>query len=227
MSIFDEFAEAFDYAIHFYDGVEYEKLTFGNDTFRIVLLFMWIGAIFAFCAMYYNNHYLGDFVQKLILSGAVDKSHALTLSELGLEKKLLLKYSLRSGSVLRKCVLAKDDPIPVSSEFYKGIGTPEKEDVTVENTPDTAAEAEISSNAEEGKPKRENINTLAFYIPEQLSKKAQTRYRKKGNGVFMLVISIVATGLFAFFAAVYGPLILRILDNAIASWSSNGTNYGR
>ena len=84
MSIFiKDIIATFDEAIHAYDRAEYRVLTFGNDTFRTVLLFMWIGAVFAFIASYYNNHYLGGFVEKLILSGATSKKNAKTL-DLGL-----------------------------------------------------------------------------------------------------------------------------------------------
>lgn len=95
-------------SIHFYDNGEFDALDFNMGTFRLVLLFIWIGAVFALLAMYYNNHYLGGFVQKLIESGATSKQEAKTLAELGLEDKFMLKYSLRAGSVLRKVVYATD-----------------------------------------------------------------------------------------------------------------------
>ncbi len=241
--IFKEIKNAFDYAIHFYDGVEYEKLTFGNDAFRIVLLFMWFGAIFAFIAMYYNNHYLGGFVEKLILSGATVKENAKTLEELGYSKKPFLKFSLRTGSVLRKCVLAKDDPIPVTSEFYKGIGTDADELTEKNNSEENRAEAEERSDADavlsdaqteaedtevsEKKQAREDINKIAFYIPTQLLKKAQTRYRKRGNSLFITIISIIVLGIIVFLAAVYGPLLLRFIDNALISMQGSENTYGR
>lgn len=95
-------------SIHFYDNGEFDALNFNMGTFRLILLFIWIGAVFAQLSMYYNNHYLGGFVQKLIQSGAKTREEAKTLSELGLEDKYMLKYSLRAGSVLRKVVMATD-----------------------------------------------------------------------------------------------------------------------
>ncbi len=213
----NEMVYAFDYAIHFYDGADYELLPFDNDTFRTVLLFMWFGAIFAFIAMYYNSCYLGGFVEKLILSGATTKENSKTLAELGCGKKLLLKYSLRSGSVLRKCVLGKDDPIPYSSDFYKGIGTPEENSDKFTETESPDDNEEIEEDSREVKKAKEDINSVAFYIPQQLQKKAQSRYRKRGNGIAFMILSIVVCAVIVFLAAIYGPLLLRFIDNTLVS----------
>ncbi len=221
---FEEIIADLKYAIHFYDHLDYEVLSFGQETFRIVLLFMWFGAIFAFCAMYYNNHYLGGFVQRLILSGATSKENAKTLSELGCADKLLLKYSLREGSVLRKCVLAQGQALPTTSEFYKGIGTAAKEE---ENDSNTDNDAEFDKSTSYAKKGKENVSTLAFYIPEYLVKKAQTRYRKKGNGILPLILSIVVLGIVVFFAMVYGPLLLQFIDNALVTMKGSGANSYR
>ncbi len=212
--IFKDIAAAFNEAIHAYDRGGYSVLTFGNDTFRVVLFFLWIGAIFAFCSSYYNNHYLGGFVEKLILSGATEWESAKTLDELGYGKKKMLRRSLRRGSVLRKCVLAQDDPIPVTSGFYKGIGT--EADGEAEGEVAVKPSFEAVSSAVEAKGK-EDLDTVAFYIPKELLKKAQTRYRKSGNGLGLLILSIICTGIVALILAIYAPLILRVIDNAFAA----------
>ena len=61
------------------------------------------------------------------------------------------------------------------------------------------------------------MDTVAFYIPKELLKKAQTRYRKSGNGIWFLILSIVATAIVALVLAIYAPLILRFIDNAFAA----------
>ncbi len=218
--IFKDIISAFDEALHFYDRGGYDVLPFGNDTFRIIILFIWIGSVFAMFSSYYNNRYLGGFVEKLILSGADEKQKAKTLSELGLSKKRMLKYSLREGSVLRKCVLAQNDPLPVTSVFYKGIGTEGEGNIRAEAEADTVLnQAEITKNSEtqaKDKKEKEDIDTLAFYIPKELLAKAETRYRKKGNGLGFIILAIFGTAVAGFILAVYTPLILGFVDNAFS-----------
>ena len=215
--LFKDIAAAFSEMIHTYDRADYSVLTFGNDTFRLVLLFMWIGAVFAFCSSYYNNHYLGGFVEKLILSGAVERKNAKTLAQLGYGEKKLIRYSLRRGSVLRKCVLAQDDEIPVTSEFYKGIGTEDSGEEDSAETEKATDEAKSAAIVAQVSKEKEDLDTVAFYIPKELLKKAQTRYRKSGNGFWFLILSIVATAIVALVLAIYAPLILRFIDNAFAA----------
>jgi len=171
-------------AIHFYDNGEFDALSFKMDTFRIILLFIWIGGVAALLAMYYNNHYLGGFVQKLIASGASSKESAKTLAELGLDGKFMLKHSLRAGSVLRKVVCATDR---------------EGADENGEST---------------------SVDGLAFYIPPELEFKAQTRYKKQGNGPGALILSILVTGIIMFLALIYSPLLLQFLDGLAAKAST-------
>ena len=121
-------------AIHFYDS-DYEVLNFSADIFRIVVVFIWIGSIFACIGMYYNSKVLGGLIGKLMASGARDAESAKTLEELGYGKKnFLLLRSLRDESTLRRYVIAREDAdapaekkrSPADLAFYI---PPEKADV--------------------------------------------------------------------------------------------------
>lgn len=97
-------SEFFYNLVHLYDEDQYQALNFTPNTFRIICLFIWIGAIAAMIGSYYSNHYLGTFIDKLIERGADCEGNALTIEGAGCKAGKMLLYSLREGSVLRRFV---------------------------------------------------------------------------------------------------------------------------
>ena len=95
-------SEFFYNLLHLYDADVYQTLNFTPNDFRVICLFIWIGAIAAMIGSYYSNHYLGGFVDRLVEKGANSSENALTIEEAGCKAGRLLCYSLREGSVLRR-----------------------------------------------------------------------------------------------------------------------------
>ena len=101
-------SEFFYNLLHLYDADEYQALNFTPNNFRIICLFIWIGAIAAMIGSYYSNHYLGTFVDKLIAKGANSEESALTIEGAGCKCEKMLSHSLREGSLLRRFVSVAD-----------------------------------------------------------------------------------------------------------------------
>ena len=71
------------------------------ETIIIPLL---IGIIIACIVLLISKQVAGKFVTRLIKRGATDEGTALYLSEIGLDRKALLKFSLKHGSSLKKVI---------------------------------------------------------------------------------------------------------------------------
>ena len=74
-----------------------------------ILSSMVIGVILAACIVFINKQTIGKFVKRLFDEKATSEDTAKTLEELGFEKSRILRHALRSGSTLRKMVMACSD----------------------------------------------------------------------------------------------------------------------
>lgn len=110
--------DSFDQLWSLYDGVVYDKLPFSPSQLQIVTVFVWIGVVLAFFISFYNNYYLGGFVERLCREGAETEESALTLAEAGYAEKKLLQSSLRDGSVLRRTVQVAKEAGDGGAERY-------------------------------------------------------------------------------------------------------------
>lgn len=209
-------SEFFSEIYHIYDDTIYQTLNFDPDTLRLVIIFVWIGAVIAFVGSFYANHYLGGFVQRLIGSGANSPESAKTLAQLGINKLSLLAFSLREGSVLRRTVMSKN---VLDSENAPNISQNLTDMETNDN--DSGNKAEKAENTRKAKKQKEDIASLAFYIPSERQEYAQNRYRRKGNGVLALTLSIAVITLVCFLLAVFGPWLMQILDELLTNFSKS------
>lgn len=111
-------SEFFYNLLHLYDADQYQSLNFSPNDFRVICIFIWIGAIAAMIGSYYSNHYLGGFVDKLVEAGARTEESALTIEGAGCKATRLLCHSLREGSVLRRNLLATGEGRAEDLKYY-------------------------------------------------------------------------------------------------------------
>lgn len=108
-----------------------QLLTGGNTTLASILWPLVAGVILAACAVFFNKQTVGKFVKKLFDAQANDADSAKSLSDLGLQKSVILKLALHPDSTLRKMVRsapAEDASAP--ERFYIPEETAYRAEVT-------------------------------------------------------------------------------------------------
>ena len=86
-----------------------EFLTGGSVSAASVIWPMMIGVFLAVLIAYFNKRSIGRLVKKLLAAPADSEESALSLSDMGLDKKSYIKYSLREGSTLSAMVKRTED----------------------------------------------------------------------------------------------------------------------
>ena len=86
-----------------------EFFTGGSLSAASVVWPMMIGVFLAVLIAYFNKRSIGKLVKKLLSAPADSEESALSLSDMGLEKKSYIKYSLRRGGTLSSIVKMTED----------------------------------------------------------------------------------------------------------------------
>ncbi len=86
-----------------------ELLTGGSVTAASVIWPIMIGVFLAILIAYFNKRSIGKLVQKLLAAPADSEENALSLSDMGLEKRSYIKYALRRGGTLSSIVKMTED----------------------------------------------------------------------------------------------------------------------
>ncbi len=196
----ENIASYFQLLYEYYDSFEYANFEFtgGNSSLIFLIIGFTLGGIIAACIVIYSSIASAPIVNKLIGAKAKDKSSALTLSELKLDR-MIHRSALKTGKALRKTVIL--------AEEEKKDGE-EEEEKKKENPILKFLNIEIKEKTD--------FKTARFYIPENKQAGAQNRYAKKGSGpIFFLpaVLLCLILGIAAFF---FLPYILQLADNMLS-----------
>lgn len=169
--IYNFFGDILDYLRETYweaDFGYYENfdLHINGLTLGQLIIFAMLACLVASLCVSYQRTYLGQLVRALYAREAFDEGSALSLGELGLAKKSLLKLELgRPQTVLRKSIR------------YVGESEPRYVD----------AKGRIHYRTHEVL----DFEKLRFYLPEGLRERAIIRFSGKGSGAKSFLLSIL------------------------------------
>lgn len=157
-------------------------LTSPEMSLELVLWAMFAGIVAASFMAVYNRHVPGKIVRLLYSREAHSPAESLTLRELGVEKNLLVRWSLRRGSSLCKVV----------HEFDPFSGN---------------AALRVSNS----KTRKRDLNLLRFYIPPEVHERAELMYIREGTTILTALLSIVVFVGVVFFCLVVVPGLTDLL----------------
>ncbi len=202
--------ELWEYFIDTYFSPEIPHLnniSFGTGTMislRMILVGFTFGLIFASFITIYNKRFIGGFVRKLLKEECLSSDRAMTLSELGAEKNLLIRFSLREGSPLSRWVRCAEEDIYNAQMAKK------------------CEEFEEAHKNEKKPPKfkrmpfKRDAKTMHYYIAEEKKHAADIKFDAKGaNWISFILVAVISIILCAFLSFVL-PDIIVMIDNFIS-----------
>ncbi len=202
--------ELWEYFIDSYFSPEIPNLnniSFGTGTMislRMILVGFMFGLIIASFITIYNKRFIGGFVRKLLKEECLGIDSAKTLHELGAEKNLLIRFSLREGSPLSRWVRCSEEDV-----FYAQMAKKREE-------------FEEAHKDEKKPPKFKEISfkrdtkTMHYYIAEEKKHAADIKFDAKGaNWISFILVAVISIILCAFLSFVL-PDIIKMIDNFIS-----------
>ena len=201
----------FIYSLFFGSDGYYEHLGLDRSlvSVRLLIVGIFAGAIAACLITAYNKRIVGAVARRIIERGAHTRESALTLAELGYEKRNFLHRMAVSNVMLRKllrCVGAQD--------FYEAQ---EKERAAYER------ERESGKEGAKGLPKfREqeylfDLESDRFYLPEENKAKAEIKFEDKGSGFAAAAVGALVLFVCCCLVLAFLPNILGALDSFVGS----------
>ena len=146
-------------------------------TVRNTILGIAIGIIIASAMMVYTKRVLGGFVRTLLRNECTSPETAKTLLELGYFKNASIRKELKKGVTLCKLVYCKEREESLQACSF------------TDETPSQKGSDTFAID----------LNTMHFFIPEELRDRAEIRFENKGStwGFFLLVLvlTIVLTAI--------------------------------
>ena len=178
-------------------------------TVGTVVFGLYIGALIACIAMFYNRQIVGGAVRRMLEMKIDSREKAITVSELGYKKNFFVRSLFRDSNSLRKVVKCVEE-----DEFYAEQNA-------------SLIEYEKRREAGEKLPRfheeiyRIDIDNDRFYIPEENEIAAEIKFRKKGSTWLSMIISIVLLTVAFFALLLFLPWFLGELDGAFGVISGN------
>ena len=181
---------------------EYENIRFDASDAGLLGIIIWglcIGAVLASLLALYQQKVPGKLVRALLRAEAHDEDSAKTLDELGLAGRPLIARELRRGTVLQKFVYSAENGAGQGKSPQDGKNGAE----STENGPSaTGNKAPVAA-------------TARYYVPEELKYRAATRYDKKENGLFALILTTLLSVAMAVLLMKLIPPILSMIDGIL------------
>lgn len=179
---------------------EYEHLGFlgSSESFKWAILALYLGLIIASIVAYYNKCVLGKAIRALDAAGCTSAETAKTLAELGLDKNIFVKLSLRKGGTLASLV---------------------RRVVVIDEENDTR----VGGNAKKAGKDKVNFASDMFYIEPEKRDGLVQRFSAKGSGILSIVL-VAVIGLAAVILIFkVAPFVFGLLDSALGGFSQKGT----
>lgn len=153
----------------------------------VIIICMFIGVVAAAAVSLYHKHVLGSFIRFLRASGACDESTAIQLCRTKFDKNVFVRSAIRNGRTYA-CVLR-----------------------TV--LPEGAADPDKLPAKERRAAKKLLLSQSGYYIPEELSFRADNVFSKSGTTVFSALFGILLFLLVAVVALIVVPDIVELFKN--------------
>ena len=212
------FPDVWNYLYQVYLNVDgnYEHLGFDKSSLfsiRLLVLGLFLGIVFACIAMAYNKRVLGSAVHKLLEMGANSPENAVTYSQLGYGKKnFLIRHAFATSVTLRRVVKCVEE-----EEFYR------------EQNKDMEEYEEKRKNGEKlPRFKQEKyliyMDTDRFYIPEDAKFMAETKFKKKGSGILVTALSILALCVVFFVVLLVLPMVFEAANSLAGEIGASDPN---
>lgn len=227
-------------------NADYVNLNFTGTATTLLLLVggICLGIWLASVIIVVEKRVVGRFVRLLLEKGAKDEKTALSLSDLGMEKKGIIKRELSRASISRKLVSVvradgsvstfKDELSAAFPEFEKELFSEgEASHVAREGDggliPDGDREAEQPLKKSAGERTKEfffpkkfrlvplDFDAVRFFIPEEQRFRAELRFREKGSSPVWLLLATVAVIVLFFVCLRFIPAFVGMLDVSISN----------
>ena len=178
------------------DFKTYEHLTFFNspNAFKLLVLGMYFGVILASLCMLYNKRFIGGFIRKLDSEACLSPESAKTLNELSYGNKLLIKWSLARGNLLRNIVRRAEN--------------------------ESEENAENSTRAGGYSKKRIDFENARFYIPAEKRDVVIGRFDAKGSTWLSVALTAVIGIIVVVVIFKIAPFIVGLIDESLSGFSS-------
>ena len=218
----------------------YQYLSPGGIAFNLTALLMGmiLGGLLACILTVLHHAVVGRFFRELIAKGATTRETAKKLSELDGLYTFGLRHALRSrASLLRKLVTA----VLPDGRIVPPLHSMD-DDRAAEESAKSAIHAEDGPilHAEEGEEKGEDLPplsvaevipehllapdgtpvdpaTAAFYLDDLHRRRAEVRYKGRGNEARLLIPTVIVFVALAIVLPIYMPYFVELLDSIIAS----------
>lgn len=215
-----------------------------NTTLLILAAGLLIGIIAASFMIYYQKTVIGRFVRRLLLGKHFTPETAVSLDP---KEHAVKRELCSRASVLRKLVSYVEDGVVYDyhSELSARLGVatestaeegapPEGEEKSDTPAPSEEEQKSEKASARKGKGFRNfttqlftkgpalkvrhpNFDTALFFLPEELSYRAELRYGKRGVSKKSLVLTIVVCIILFFLALRFIPVFVNMLDVTIGN----------
>lgn len=153
----------------------------------VIIICLFIGVVVAAAVSLYHKYVLGSFVRFLRSSGAHDEETAIRLDKTKFEKNVFVRAAIINGrtyaAVLRS-VLPKDIPAP-----------------------------ESLSEKDRKKIRQKIVSESGYYIPEELSFRADNVFSKSGTSVFSVLFGILLFMIVAAVSLLIVPGLVELFKN--------------
>ncbi len=207
IGLFQELWEYFDERYFSPEIPRLDNFSFGTGTLvslKIILVGFTLGLIFSSFITIYNKRFIGGFIRKLLREKCIGTENAKTLSELGYEKNLLIRFSLRAESPLSRWVRCTEE-----DEFNTELE-------------EKRTEFEEKHKDEKKPPKfkeisfKRNTKTMHFYIQEEKELAADIKFDGKGANWRSFILVVIVSVLLCAFLSFTLPDIIKMIDNFIS-----------
>ena len=162
---------------------------------ELIVWSIFVGIVIGAAASIYNKRVIGSFVRALIQGGATMPDSAMTVSETGFRRNLFVRMSLRRGGALRKLVYCANEPAEIPAEKVSAL-------------------RRFFAFSNEFHEKLD-MNAAKFYIPGDLTARAEIRYEKKGTDLFSLLITVLVFLVVVYISLKFIPELIGMLDSLI------------
>ncbi len=158
-----------------------------------------------------NKNIYGSLVIAINGQAAWSAEKAMTLKELGLERNSAVRQGLRGRAYLGLVRCVEQD------EYNEQMRLEKKrfeEDAAAEGSKKTVYK---KSNY------RINFESDRFYIPEKLSIEAESRFERKGSGIFTAFLIIIVTAVCLVLTVRFLPDIIMLYNNFVGIMTESST----
>jgi ABC-type amino acid transport system permease subunit len=183
-------------------------LTYKGMTLEIIIWSMFLGIVIGAVAIMYNKNVLGAFVRKLIEEKADSPESAKTLAETGFARNPFVKFSLSIRGTYRKIIQATP-----ADNFSTGLPHPSLTDGATQEREEMTENKK--NKKEKNPPRRPQLSELKFFIPHEMTMRADSLYSNKGTSLLILLLTVALFLTVAILSFTIIPGLIQMLKNFV------------